>query len=119
MKEVLQNQGSDGSFTYSDSSDASGHNPSPDLRPYNLTAKFIFQGTHTTSGGYVDTLDFTISEDDSGSISIRTFSISNIHGALGDGGQNFKTIAFLGEELANTKGLTCEKLNIVYGCGKK
>ena len=119
MKEILSDHGSDGSFTYSDGSDASGHNPSPDLRPYNLTAKFIFQGTHSTTGGYVDTLNFAINEDDQGSLSVRAFSISNIHGALGDGGQNYKTLAFLSQEIENTQGVSCQSLNIVYGCGGK
>ena len=119
MKEILSDQGSDGSFTYSDGSDASGHDPSPDLRPYNLTAKFIFQGTHSTTGGYVDTLNFAINEDDQGSLSVRAFSISNIHGALGDGGQNYKTLAFLSQEIENTQGVSCQSLNIVYGCGGK
>ena len=119
MKEILQETGSDGSFTYSDGKDPAGHDPSPDLRPYNLTAKYIFQGTHQTTGGYVDTLNFAINEDDQGSLSVRAFSISNIHGALGDGGQNYKTLAFFSEEIAKTQGVTCQSLNIVYGCGKK
>merc|ERR1711907_811105 len=101
-----------------DKADAAGHDPSPDLRQYNITAKFIFQGTHETTGGYVDTLDFAINQDSSGQTSVRAFSVSNIHGALGDGGQNYKTLKFFSQEIERTQGVSCKSLDVVYGCGK-
>ena len=49
--------GKDGSYTYVTSPDAAGHNPSDDLTPYGIPWDYIFQGTHTTTGGYVDTMN--------------------------------------------------------------
>lgn len=37
-----------------------GEDPSDDLRPYNLTWLYIYQGTHTTTKGYVDTININI-----------------------------------------------------------
>lgn len=120
MEAFLKSGGPDGSFTLSDKPDAAGHDPSDDLRQYNLTQKFIFQGTHTTTGGYVDTLNFVVSRhEESKQVVIRAFSISNIHGALGDGGQNFKTLKYLSDSLGKqTDGDICEDIQIVHGCGK-
>jgi len=105
----LKSGGEDGSYAYVTGADAAGNDPSDDLTPYGIPWSYIFQGTHTTTGGYVDTLNFNIAKvDASGSATLRIFSISNIHGALGDNGQNFKNIAYLIE------GRSTE---IVYGCG--
>ena len=76
---------------------------------------YVRQGTHKTTGGYVDTLDFNVQENAAGDQSqVRIFSVSNIHGALGDNGQNYKTLSTIRDALA--KGAD---LNIVHGCGSK
>ena len=49
--------------------------------------------------GYVDTLNFNIKQDGD-TMTLRLFSISNIHGALGDHGQNYKTLSVLLKALA-------------------
>ena len=75
--------------------------------------QFIFQGHHKTTSGYVDPLDFNIKNgSNSESCILRLFSISGIHGALGDAGQNFKSLAFLLNEVFPGSSET-----IYYGCG--
>ncbi|CAE7667954.1 unnamed protein product [Symbiodinium sp. CCMP2456] len=93
-------------------------NPGDDLRPYNITEpksfKFIFQGRHDApkyKGPNADILDFAIYESGSGSV-LRMFSLSRIHGALGDAGQNYKTLSFMAEKLDASK-----KPVPKYGCG--
>eukprot|EP00948_MAST-09A_sp_MAST-9A-sp1_P002449 g2449.t1 len=114
LKGFLEKKGTDGSFAYVTGSDSAGHNPGDDLRPFNIPTgvQFIFQGTHTTTGGYVDTIDITISEKN-GIITSRFGSRSGIHGAYGDGGQNYKTIFYMLQET-----LQVEDVDIVYGCGQ-
>lgn len=46
----LKGGGNDKSFGYNSGPDKHGHNPSDDLRPYNISWDFIFQGTHETTG---------------------------------------------------------------------
>jgi len=73
----------------------------------------IFQGTHTTiKARYVDTLDFAIRSAKDGGSTVRAFSISNIAGALGDEGQNRRTISLMGQDL----GLGSMK--VLFGCGE-
>lgn len=110
----LKTGGSDNSYSYRTGPDAAGHNPSDDLRPFNLNFKYIFQGTHNTTGGYVDVLDFNIQQDSNKKSVITMFSSSGIHGALGDNGQNFKNLAFLSRSLEWKP-----KFVVVHGCGKK
>ena len=115
VKAYLIAGGDDGSYSYSTGADAAGHNPSDDLRPYNISWSYVFQGTHKTAGGYVDTLNFNIepvSERYVGHV-LRLFSVSDIHGALGDGGQNYKTLVYLLAGLGRPSTST-----IVHGCGK-
>jgi len=97
-----------------------GGNPNPgdDLRHYNITKpknfQFIFQGRHDSpkySGPNADILDFMIYKSGSGSV-LRMFSISRIHGALGDAGQNYKTLSFMAEKMGASK-----KPVPKYGCG--
>ena len=88
-----------------------GHNPGDDLTKYPIAWDYIFQGTHTTTGGYVDTLKFNIGRVEAGKKTImRIFSVSNVHGALGDNGQNYKNIAYI---------LEGRGARIVHGCGAK
>ena len=67
-----------------------------DLRPYHPdAASFIGQAWHLTEKAtYNDTLNFLILKD-SPNATMRTFSISQIGGAYGDDGQNYKNIAVL------------------------
>ena len=110
IKRYLMSGGEDGSYNYSTGPDAAGHNPGDSLLPYPIKWDYIFQGTHTTTGGYVDTLNFNLARADAtGATTLRIFSISNVHGSLGDNGQNYKNIAFLP---VDGRGA------IVHGCGK-
>ena len=98
IKGTLMSGGKDGSYKYSTGPDAAGHNPGDNLTfvPNPFKWDFIFQGTHTTSGGYVDTLNFNIGRPDAnGKSTLRIFSISNVHGSLGDNGQNYKNVVSL------------------------
>jgi len=54
---------------------------------------YIGQVFHTTSGPahYVDTINFNIKQEDPYTV-VRAFSTSQIGGALGDNGQNYKNI---------------------------
>ena len=116
IKNYLSAGGSDKSFTFSSGPDAAGHNPSDDLRQYNISYAFVFQGTHSTTSGYIDTLNFNVqsSTTKTGSSVVRGFSTSNIHGALGDGGQNYKTFDYM-----FSKAFSQSAIDIVYGCGAK
>lgn len=122
MRSWLESGGSDSSYTYQNSSDAAGHNPADDLRPYKIPGgyQFILQATHTTTGGYVDKIDFWFKPgpgaNPTGSL-VRAFSSSGIHGALGDNGQNYKSIAFLVEKRGAAAGTLPVVLKPVFGCG--
>merc|ERR1712110_1300352 len=112
----LKQGGKDGSFSYTTGPDKAGHNPGDDLTKYPIEWDYIFQGTHTTTGGYVDTLNFNIGRAPGGmlrdpSVTMRISSVSNIHGALGDNGQNFKNIATFLEGSFGGR--------FVHGCGQK
>ena len=90
--------------------DSAGHNPDDDLTQYPIRWDYIFEGTHTTAGGFVDTLKFNIgrpASPDAGT-TMRVFSLSRIHGALGDNGQNYKNIKYMIEN---------HEAKIVLGCG--
>ena len=111
VKDYLVKGGKDGSYAYVTGPDAAGHNPGDDLTKYPIAWDYIFQGTHTTTGGYVDTLKFNIGRVEAGKKTImRIFSVSNVHGALGDNGQNYKNIAYI---------LEGRGARIVHGCGAK
>merc|ERR1712070_281612 len=45
----LKAGGSDGSYKYVTGPDSAGHNPGDDLRQYNISWKFIWQGEHVTT----------------------------------------------------------------------
>eukprot|EP00930_Biecheleria_cincta_P038157 TRINITY_DN26217_c0_g1_i1.p1 TRINITY_DN26217_c0_g1~~TRINITY_DN26217_c0_g1_i1.p1 ORF type:complete len:362 (-),score=67.14 TRINITY_DN26217_c0_g1_i1:229-1314(-) len=90
-----------------------------DLTPYNITKpelfKFVAQGRHSApkySGANADILNFAIYEDASGGSVIRMFSLSRIHGALGDHGQNYKSISYMKHHFT-PEG----KVTVKYGCG--
>ena len=77
---------------------------------------YIFQGTHTTTGGYVDKINLNVKES-GGHAVLRASSASGIHGALGDNGQTFKSIKFLVDKVLGAGN--SEAMSIVYGCGQK
>ena len=45
---------------------------------------------------------------------MRASSVSGIHGALGDGGQNYKSLVYLLKNFATTSGYSAP--TIVHGC---
>jgi len=105
------------SYAYVNSSDAAGHNPSdiPDSSPFD----YIMQGTHITTSGFVDKIDMWLRHGTGFGreyTSIRAFSSSGIHGALGDNGQNYKNIDYLLENALGDYGTVFRK--ITYGCGQ-
>mmetsp|Transcript_107971 Transcript_107971/g.170380 ORF Transcript_107971/g.170380 Transcript_107971/m.170380 type:complete len:227 (-) Transcript_107971:164-844(-) len=72
----------------------------------------LIQGTHTTFiAKYNDTLNFAIRSAPQGGSDLRIFSISNIAGAVGDQGQNHRTVRLLGSEL------NLGPMTILFGCG--
>ena len=62
----------------------------------------------------MDTLNFWVKPIDDLSATLGLFSISNIHGALGDGGQNYKSLVYLLKNFATTSGYSDP--TIVHGC---
>merc|ERR1712224_1188672 len=112
----LKGGGPDGSFKYVTGPDAAGHNPGDDLRQYNISWQFIWQGEHATTGGYVDKIDFNVQSGGSaGGSLLRISTVSGIHGALGDNGQTYKTLAvMLGDAQAKDPQF---KSKIIHGCG--
>lgn len=76
----LAKGGSDGSYTYVNNT-VNGHNPSDNLKQYGSPHgyDYIFQGTHITTGKYVDTIDFNIKEVLTDA-QVRIFSVAGIHG---------------------------------------
>jgi hypothetical protein len=72
----------------------------------------ILQGTHTTFiKKYNDTLNFAIRPLPQGGSMVRVFSISDIMGAIGDAGQNHRTVTLLGS------ALDLGPMTILFGCG--
>jgi len=120
LKDML-NEGIDGHYSYVTGGDP---NPGDDLRPYNISKprryEFILQGRHSTplyNGTNADILNFNIAGSDDNGSELSMFSSSRIHGALGDAGQNFKTLSYLADALAPKLGVHSAMLKVVYGCG--
>ena len=109
----LKAGGYDGSFAYVTGPDAAGHDPDDYLGAgVGPTSSwwYIFQGSHSTTGGYIDTLNFFLKANAAADIStLRVGSISTIHGALGDHGQNYKTLSVLLKALGGSA-------TIFHGC---
>mmetsp|Transcript_9878 Transcript_9878/g.20704 ORF Transcript_9878/g.20704 Transcript_9878/m.20704 type:complete len:230 (+) Transcript_9878:41-730(+) len=120
VKNFLTSGGASGGFAYVTGPNAAGENPGDDLRQYNSTPprpfEFILQGTHTSLlKKFVDTLNFNIRPDSAttGSV-LRMFSSSGIHGALGDQGQNYKSLVYVVDSLGFDRSSLSAPL---YGCG--
>ncbi len=113
-------------YSYVTGPDDAGHNPGDDLSPYPIPWDYVFQGTHITTGGYIDVINFNIrpakEKKDKGKASeLRAFSVANIHGALGDNGQTYKTLEYL---LAALHGPAfdsngSDSIKPFVGCGSK
>eukprot|EP00413_Alexandrium_margalefii_P029003 CAMPEP_0204576428 /NCGR_PEP_ID=MMETSP0661-20131031/41755_1 /ASSEMBLY_ACC=CAM_ASM_000606 /TAXON_ID=109239 /ORGANISM="Alexandrium margalefi, Strain AMGDE01CS-322" /LENGTH=397 /DNA_ID=CAMNT_0051585175 /DNA_START=47 /DNA_END=1240 /DNA_ORIENTATION=- len=102
----LESGGADGLFEYKGG--AGGLSLATPDGPWTA----ILQGTHSTfKKPYVDTVDFAIRMLPQGGSAVRIFSISNVAGALGDMGQNRRTVSLLGREL----GLG--PMAVLFGCG--
>ena len=114
LKAYLTAKGEDKSFAYIHTADAAGHNPTDNLTPFPISWDYILQASHTTTGGYVDTVNVNFRKK-GGNAVLRLFSISNIHGALGDGGQNYKTLDYLVSMALAEHGKLA--LKVVHGCG--
>eukprot|EP00163_Fabomonas_tropica_P029003 TRINITY_DN6053_c1_g1_i1.p2 TRINITY_DN6053_c1_g1~~TRINITY_DN6053_c1_g1_i1.p2 ORF type:complete len:158 (+),score=48.47 TRINITY_DN6053_c1_g1_i1:72-545(+) len=81
-----------------------------DLRPFNVSAQFIGQAYHTTlSKHFVDTLNWVVFTDH-----VRAFSTSQIGGAYGDAGQNYKNLI---QVIKSTSAVDASTAKIFYGCG--
>ena len=66
----------------------------------------------------MDTIDLNVKKPKAGALTVvRLFSISNIHGALGDNGQTYNNIKYLVDSTLPDK--TLSSLKIVHGCGQK
>ena len=83
--------GPDGAYTAQPM--AEGTSGVADLRPFNVSADFIGQAHHFTSGEahYEDVINFNVKATATGA-RVNFFSLSLIGGALGDAGQNYKNI---------------------------
>mmetsp|Transcript_49834 Transcript_49834/g.112171 ORF Transcript_49834/g.112171 Transcript_49834/m.112171 type:complete len:271 (-) Transcript_49834:30-842(-) len=83
-----------------------------DLTAYPVAWTWIAQGSHTTyRERYIDTLDFNVRPDGNGATIVRAFSISDVAGALGDMGQNHRTLSIV------SKDLKWESPVVKFGCG--
>ena len=78
---------------------------------------YILQGTHQTSGlHYEDTINVAIKQDAGAeTVVARLFSTSEIHGALGDDGQNFKNVMTV---LQDVFGATASQVHVKHGCAQ-
>jgi len=102
IKSYLESGGSDGLFSYVDKGLGGAL---PDGVPGGW--KSIFQGKHQTFiKKYNDTLNFAVRPG-----VVRVFSISEISGALGDMGQNRRTVTMLAEDLK------FGPMSVLFGCG--
>lgn len=108
LQSYLEDGGVDGLFAY-----VGGSGGLNIPAAHGSTWDSIFQGTHTTiQARYVDTLNFAIRSAKDGGSTVRAFSISDIAGALGDEGQNRRTISLMGQDL----GLG--SMEVLFGCGE-
>lgn len=105
----------DGTYDYVTGGDP---NPGDDLQRYNISKplayRFVFQGSHRVHNPKFlpDILDFNIIDMGRSSV-VRYFSISRIHGALGDDGQNYKTLAYL---IQHAPPPFQQNIRFVHGC---
>jgi len=90
-----------------------------DLRAASETDdQFLCQAMHRTAGHYKfqDTINILVAATGAKGTPVSFFSISNIAGALGDAGQNYKNIQLLLEALA-ARGLATTSMHVTLGCG--
>jgi len=91
----------------------SGSSGIKDHRMYSSPIDFIGQTYHYTSvAHWQDTIDFTISPEDSEDSKLLMFSISDIGGAYGDSGQNYNNIM----QLVSSLGLDYSMKHVDDSC---
>lgn len=110
----LKQGGDDASYSLANAPDAAGHNPTPDLRPFSVGYDYLLQAKHKTATGYIDTLNVDLRTLSDGATGVVGFSISDIHGALGDNSQNYKNLAAL---FRGAFGVPSSELRVLFGCG--
>jgi hypothetical protein len=72
---------------------------------------FILFYVFALQKGYVDTINLNIKKSGNDTI-LRLFNVADIHGALGDNGQSYKTLHYmLADVFPNAT------MHIAYGCG--
>ena len=82
-----------------------------DLRPLGVPYEFIGQAVHATKKmNFKDTINMAIVTEGS-TTRVRAFSTSQIGGALGDQGQNYRNVNALLGAVTDAPG------EVVYGCG--
>lgn len=115
----LKAGGGDGLFTYVTGPDKGGNNPSDNISSYKIdtgkgsTWEYILKGTHETKvRHYLDDLYVAFHTAPGGGCVLRMFSVSLIHGALGDIGQNYKTLAYLSKAVGAE-----QRPSPIWGCG--
>lgn len=106
LKTYLSSGGGDGLFAYVTGPDpeAGSNNPPDNITSFSIATgtgsmwMYILKGKHTTfRKRFEDNLHIAIRTTPGGGAVVRMFSMSLVHGALGDGGQNYKTLAFLAQ----------------------
>mmetsp|Transcript_62863 Transcript_62863/g.142073 ORF Transcript_62863/g.142073 Transcript_62863/m.142073 type:complete len:255 (+) Transcript_62863:71-835(+) len=120
VKDYLTSGGGDGLFAYVSGPDAGGNNPPDNITSFNIATGaggkwlFMVKGTHTTfKARYVDELNVAIRTAPGGGSVLRLFTASGVHGALGDGGQTFKTLAYLSKGVLGDAAVPMP----IWGCG--
>ena len=115
LEQALRAGGPDGQFSLPPLE--GGKTGFTDLRPYKVKADFIGQAVHTTAKrGYRDTVNIAIAPNKQGS-TIRAFSVSNIGGALGDSGQNYRNIQLIKQAATGVGEAQQVQERIIFGCG--
>jgi len=110
---TLAKGGPDGRFTLKSTDETAPYPGFADLRPYHPDeVSFLGQAWHATEKHtYNDTLNLLILKE-SPKATLRAFSVSQIGGAYGDGGQNYKNIAVLVKSLVGMPFVEVSS----YGC---
>merc|ERR1719410_978675 len=118
MQKVFEDGGPDGRYSLQTMAD--GTTGWTDLSKYNLNVTYIGQVWHTTKvKGYNDTIDMTIGgrQMPGGGSTLKIFSISQIGGAYGDAGQNYKNVVQVVKALDLGRDKRYEEVNVM-GCPK-
>ena len=113
LKKVLSDGGPDGQWSLPP---LTGGRPGfNDLSAFGVPADYIGQAVHTTAlRDYQDTVNLAVRPGAAKGMSVvRAFSISDIGGALGDRGQNYRNLEMLMDSMK-----PAESAQVIFGCGK-